>query len=167
MAFTNSTGISTSTSGSTIINSIDPLASNSTIPLVHFDSTGITISNDTKLNLNYKKVYDKLEEVKENSKEDNKDILDALAEIRGDIAELYSRLDKDKIENIRGEILNFADSIHAGDNHSREQYHRIVERNIEYHKLIEKYDMKNGVLDLAMEVIMKSYQEHEDKDDFI
>lgn len=108
-----------------------------------------------------------LEEVKENSKEDNKDILDALAEIRGDIAELYSRLDKDKIENIRGEILNFADSIHAGDNHSREQYHRIVERNIEYHKLIEKYDMKNGVLDLAMEVIMKSYQEHEEKDDFI
>ena len=43
------------------------------------------------------------------------------------------------------------------------------ENGIEFRmgQVAEKYDMKNGVLDLAMEVIMKSYQEHEDKDDFI
>ena len=60
-----SDSISTSTSGSTIINNIDSLASNSTTSLIHFDSTGITISNDIELNLNYEKVYDRLEEVKE------------------------------------------------------------------------------------------------------
>lgn len=36
------------------------------IPMIHFDSTGITINNDAELNLNYERVYDKLEEVKEN-----------------------------------------------------------------------------------------------------
>ena len=67
-----SDSISTSTSSSIIINGIDPLVS--TAPLIHFDSTGITISNDTELNLNYEKVYDKLEEVKEkrNRKESKK-----------------------------------------------------------------------------------------------
>ena len=84
MAFTNSAktindswdsfsdSISTSTSSSIIINDIDPLAS--TAPLIHFDSTGITISNDAELNFNYEKVYDKLEEVKEkrNRKESKK-----------------------------------------------------------------------------------------------
>ena len=38
----------------------------STAPMIHFDSNGITISDDTELNLNYEKVYDKLEKVKEN-----------------------------------------------------------------------------------------------------
>ena len=46
----------------------------STAPMIRFDSTGITISDDTELNLNYEKVYDKLEEVKEerNRKESKK-----------------------------------------------------------------------------------------------
>lgn len=41
---------------------------------IHFDSKGITISDDTELNLNYEKVYDILEEVKEekNRKESKK-----------------------------------------------------------------------------------------------
>ena len=34
-------------------------------PMIHFDSNGIIINNDTELNLNYEKVYDRLEEVKE------------------------------------------------------------------------------------------------------
>jgi hypothetical protein len=40
--------------------------STSTTPMIRFDSNGITISDSTELNLNYEKVYDKLEEVKEN-----------------------------------------------------------------------------------------------------
>ena len=48
--------------------------STSTAPMIHFDSKGITISDNTELNLNYEKVYDKLEKVKEkrNRKETTK-----------------------------------------------------------------------------------------------
>ena len=48
--------------------------STSTAPMFHFDSKGITISDNTELNLNYERVYDKLEEVKEkrNRKETTK-----------------------------------------------------------------------------------------------
>ena len=38
----------------------------SSAPMIRFDSEGITISDNTELNLNHEKVYDKLEEVKEN-----------------------------------------------------------------------------------------------------
>lgn len=46
----------------------------STAPMIRFDSTGITIDNNAELNLNYERVYDKLEEVKEkrNRKESKK-----------------------------------------------------------------------------------------------
>ena len=48
--------------------------STSSAPMIHFDSKGITISDNTELNLNYEKVYDKLEKVKEerNRKETKK-----------------------------------------------------------------------------------------------
>lgn len=48
--------------------------STSTAPMIYFDSKGITISDNIELNLNYEKVYDKLEEVKEkrNRKETTK-----------------------------------------------------------------------------------------------
>ena len=108
-----------------------------------------------------------LDEIEKDKDKSNKEILNALSDIRSDIAEIYKILDNDKIENIRGEILTFADSIRAGDNHSREQYHHIIERNNEYHQLIEKYKVTNGVLDLAMQAILNSYQEHEEKNDFI
>lgn len=46
----------------------------STAPIIHFDSNGITIGDDTELNLNYERVYDRLEKVKEerNRKESKK-----------------------------------------------------------------------------------------------
>lgn len=62
-----------STGIGTTHNTIDTY-STSTTPMIHFDSTGITISNDAELNLNYEKVYDRLEKVKEerNRKESKK-----------------------------------------------------------------------------------------------
>ena len=45
-----------------------------TAPMIHFDSNGITIDNNTELNLNYEGVYDKLEKIREerNRKESKK-----------------------------------------------------------------------------------------------
>ena len=99
--------------------------------------------------------------------QDNKEVLDSLTKIREDIAEIYKTLDLNQIDNIRGEILNFADSIYNGENHSREQYHRIIEKNGTYHELLEKRNLTNGVLDLAMQTILNSYQEHEENNSFI
>lgn len=113
-----------------------------------------------------KQVTAQLDEIERQKEKDNKDVLDALTKIREDIAEIYKTLDMNQIDSIRSEILNFADSIHNGMSHSREQYHRIIERNGKYHELIEKYDITNGVLDLAMQTILNSYQEHEEKNDF-
>lgn len=114
-----------------------------------------------------KEVNAQLKQIKTEKEQDNKEVLDSLTQIREDIAEIYKTLDLDKIDNIRGEILNFADSIYNGENHSREQYHRIIEKNGTYHELLEKRNLTNGVLDLAMQTILNSYQEHEENNSFI
>ena len=56
------------------IHSITNTVNNINTPTIHFDPTGITIDGSAELNLNYEKVYDKLEEVKEerNRKESKK-----------------------------------------------------------------------------------------------
>lgn len=114
-----------------------------------------------------KEVNAQLKQIEEEKERNNKEVLDSLTKIREDIAEIYKTLDLDKIDNIRGEILNFADSIYNGENHSREQYHRIIEKNGTYHELLEKRNLTNGVLDLAMQTILNSYQEHEENNSFI
>lgn len=114
-----------------------------------------------------KEVNEQLKQIEKEKEQDNKEVLDSLTQIREDIAEIYKTLDLNKIDNIRGEILNFADSIYNGENHSREQYHRIIEKNGIYHELLEKRNLTNGVLDLAMQTILNSYQEHEENNSFI
>lgn len=114
-----------------------------------------------------KEVNAQLKQIEKEKEQDNKEVLDSLTQIREDIAEIYKTLDLDKIDNIRGEILNFADSIYNGENHSREQYHRIIEKNGTYHELLEKRNLNNGVLDLAMQTILNSYHEHEENNSFI
>ena len=114
-----------------------------------------------------KEVNAQLKQIEAEKERDNKEVLDSLTKIREDIAEIYKTLDLDKIDNIRGEILNFADSIYNGENHSREQYHRIIEKNGTYHELLEKRNLNNGVLDLAMQTILNSYHEHEENNSFI
>lgn len=114
-----------------------------------------------------KEVNAQLKQIEKEKEQDNKEVLDSLTKIRENIAEIYKTLDLDKIDNIRGEILNFADSIYNGENHSREQYHRIIEKNGTYHELLEKRNLNNGVLDLAMQTILNSYHEHEENNSFI
>lgn len=114
-----------------------------------------------------KEVNAQLKQIEEEKERNNKEVLDSLTKIREDIAEIYKTLDLNQIDNIRGEILNFADSIYNGENHSREQYHRIIEKNSTYHELLEKRNLTNGVLDLAMQTILNSYQEHEEHNSFI
>lgn len=78
MTFTNSTAKTLSTALSNVTNAAktanDSLNTLLDTQLIHFDPKDITISDNTELNLNYKKVYDKLEEVKEekNRKESEK-----------------------------------------------------------------------------------------------
>ena len=92
-----------------------------------------------------KEVNAQLKQIEEEKERDNKEVLDSLTKIREDIAEIYNTLDLDKIDNIRGEILNFADSIYNGEKHSREQYHRIIEKNGTYRITDKKQHVKKDL----------------------
>lgn len=66
MTLTKSAAAAISSVADATIYAIDSFNTFSKTPKIHFDSKGITISDNTELNLNYERVYDKLEEVKEN-----------------------------------------------------------------------------------------------------
>lgn len=86
---------------------------------------------------------------------------ESISEIMSEIDNLYLDFDIDKVKNIRGEVLMFAQNISNGNFYNREQYHHIFDKISEYHKLTNKRNIKNGVMELAEERIRKSYEEHD------
>lgn len=84
-------------------------------------------------------------------------------EIRVDFGDKLSVLTKtvdgNETDRIRYEILDFANSCRNGRQHSKDEFHHIVEINEKYHKLIEKNGLTNGVLDAEYAYIERVYRE--------
>lgn len=80
-------------------------------------------------------------------------------DIKDEIKNLSLTVDKNEIDRIRWEILDFANSCRNGRNHAKDEFHHIVEVNQKYHELIQKHDMQNGVLDSEYAYIESVYKE--------
>ena len=70
------------------------------------------------------------------------------------------------MENIRAEILRFSNSVRNGQKHSQEEWFHIIDRINEYHKLIEKRELTNGVIEVETQFIYDSYRRCSDTNDF-
>lgn len=114
-----------------------------------------------------KEVKLQLDVIESDYNKKDQEILDKINELSTKLSELNKDFDIDKAKRLRGDILTFANSIRNGVKYSREDYHHYIEKNDEYHELIKKRDIPNGVIERAMETILNSYQEHEEKNDFL
>jgi len=99
----------------------------------------------------------------------NSDVTVRIDRLTNDVDGLKTELDQVKIENekqmevidmndvnfIRTTILDFANSLRQGREHTEEEYDHIVDLNDQYQKYIEKYNIRNGRFDLAYQYILK------------
>lgn len=72
-----------------------------------------------------------------------------------------------RIENMRSEIISFAQYVINGKNIvTHDQFSRIFRIYDQYEAILEKYEKTNGETDSAMEIIRKSYENHMKKNNF-
>ena len=100
-------------------------------------------------------------------KDDLKTQKQAIDKLSIDLQSVSDRFDMKEIGDIRRDILNFGMEIQSGRNFPQEEYDRIMEQYEKYEKLIEKHGLTNGKMDITYAFILKKYNEHLDKNDFL
>ena len=79
--------------------------------------------------------------------------------IRKDLAKLTKMFIDKQIDDIRYEILDFASSLSAGRQYSKEQFDHIISIDEKYKKILKENDLENGQVTASMEVITGIYKE--------
>ena len=79
--------------------------------------------------------------------------------IRRDLAKLTKMFVDKQIDDIRYEILDFASSLSAGRQYSKEQFDHIISIDEKYKKILKENDLENGQVTASMEVITGIYKE--------
>lgn len=64
---------------------------------------------------------------------------------------------KKDINDMRWEILDFANAVMSGRDYNKEQYDHVLETYEEYEKILKDNNMENGKVDLSMGFIKKQY----------
>lgn len=96
----------------------------------------------------------------------NGQLVDLIGKLSDKLDEMSEDQDEDKMSRKRWEILSFADSLKAGNKHSRDSFHHIFDTNSKYHDLIQKRGFTNGLVDVEMEYIAKVYKSCLENNDF-
>lgn len=87
------------------------------------------------------------------------------AELSEDIKKTQQNLEKfqkefhnHELEYMRGEILKFAGECRKGEEHTKEDFDRIIRIHDQYAIFIKEHDLKNGQVDEAYKIISRIYQ---------
>lgn len=97
----------------------------------------------------------------------NGPVLDELAKQKKTMSDIRDTVDDNEIDRIRWEILDFANSCRQGKKHTHDEFIHIIELNAKYHKILDRRELKNGIIDLEYGFITKIYARCEEEDDFL
>lgn len=81
-------------------------------------------------------------------------------ELYQQIEDLQEASDKSEIDRIRSEVLCFSSSLRNGNLHGKEEFDHILDLNKKYLKLLNKYDMQNGVYEANFDYILGRYKQY-------
>ena len=120
--------------------------------------------------LNNQKEIETLKENQEKDREASKkadnDLREALVKTNEKLDEISDLVVSIHIDNLRVEIMDFASAC-GTRKYTREQYHEIFQLCEKYKDLIKKYDIKNGVFVVSLEIIKNKYKELEETRGFL
>lgn len=85
------------------------------------------------------------------------ELRDEQKEIKSSVLELRDLMIKKDINDMRWEILDFANAVMSGRDYNKEQYDHVLETYEEYEKILKDNNMENGKVDLSMGFIKKQY----------
>ncbi len=97
----------------------------------------------------------------------NKGISEQVAAQERKLDELYDTIDKNEIDRIRWEILNFANSCRNGVKHTQDQFEHIIALHGKYVSTIKARRLTNGLIDVQYDYIKALYRQCLEKNSFI
>ena len=97
----------------------------------------------------------------------NGDIKTEIKGMKDDLTELKKDFEFKKAEDMRWEILNFANSCRRGVEHGKDAWRHAMSQLAEYESYTEKKHITNGVIEEDAHYLRELYQERNRKNDFL
>ena len=97
----------------------------------------------------------------------NGDIQTEIKEMKDNLTELKKDFEFKKAEDMRWEILNFANSCRRGVEHGKDAWRHTMSQLAEYESYTEKKHITNGVIEEDAHYLRELYQERNRKNDFL
>lgn len=121
---------------------------------------------ETRLDENADHFYNKQKEYHEQSitiRNELRDKQDSLSKKQDDLitgmAELKQMLVQKDVDDMRWEILNFANAVMSNREYNKEQYDHVLDIYKKYEIILEENNMQNGRVDASIAFIKKHYEE--------
>ena len=88
-------------------------------------------------------------------------------DIKRDLAELKRDFEENKTQDMRWNILNFANSCRFGRRHTREEWEHVISEIKRYEDYVEKNDVSNGVMQENAKYLRELYRKILHENDFL
>lgn len=141
---------------------INPLSS-----LFKWTTGKVTNETENKIDNLEKKIDEKFDKIVFTKSKHYQEIIDGLNAMQNQMNEQTKINDEREMKRLRARILVFAEDLRNNKKKSKESFHNIFEVHIDYMKLIEKYNMKNGVIDEEYNYILNEYRICRDEGSFL
>ena len=97
----------------------------------------------------------------------NKDINEKLNSMSTKLEDVSTRIDMIEINNMRTQILDFANSCMNDRRHTKEEFEHMIDLHSSYIDIINEKGIKNGRMDLAYKYISDLYVKCLNEDSFL
>ena len=84
-----------------------------------------------------------------------------LEDLTNKITSIETEMRENEKDRIRWEILDFANSCHKDEKHSKDEFDHIIALNKKYQRLLKLTKDENGVFELEYEFISKLYKQND------
>lgn len=97
----------------------------------------------------------------------NGELKEQLSNLSSDVSELKSDFEMKKAEDMRWEILEFANTCRIGNEHSKDEWRHVMNQVSEYEEYTERKGITNGVIEEDTRFLRELYHERNLRNDFL
>ena len=88
----------------------------------------------------------------------NADIKKELDNVNENLNKHITDSEKKEMKNLRFQMLDFADRVQNDSKPSKDAFSHIFDTIQDYHDIIDKYELKNGLIDIETENLKQAYK---------
>lgn len=105
-------------------------------------------------------------EYRQQSLEIQAQLTDSITRVDDALHSIAITVDENEVKRLKGELLNFGNSLRRGERHTYEDFQYIIEVHDDYERLLGKLKRTNGVVTETFGYIMSVYRELLDEGTF-